>query len=177
MDELNATNASGSVTSRDDIVGFFDRHVGDIYSFLLRRCGEAQLAEDLTQETFVAATQQFTELGGLPPSAWLYQVARNRLIDHWRRESRRVRKVRLLAGGGEPPTADPADRVVSAQPVLDALEGMPSTQRAALVLRYMDEYSVAEVGAVLGKSTKATESLLARARKNLERNYRAQNDE
>jgi RNA polymerase sigma-70 factor (ECF subfamily) len=70
------------------LLALFDSHVRDLYSFLFRRCGNAALAEDLTQEVFVEAARRSHVSVEVPTRAWLYQFARHRLIDHWRRESR-----------------------------------------------------------------------------------------
>jgi RNA polymerase sigma-70 factor (ECF subfamily) len=111
----------------------------------------------------------------VPAPAWLYQVSRSRLIDHWRREARRVRKLRLLtAGQADEVVADPADSVVSGQRVMAALDQLPASQRAVLVLRYLEGHSVGQIGETLGRSAKASESLLARARQNFDDKYQEQ---
>lgn len=165
-------NAGASV---DQLLELYDAQVGGLYAFIIRRCGDAELAEDLAQEAFVAAARRFRDTAELPSAAWLYQVARSRLIDHWRSEARRARKLRLLIGGsGDDASADPADSVISGHRVMAALDELPVSQRAALALRYLDGYRVSEVAEAMGRSTRATESLLARARRNLELRYEEQ---
>lgn len=66
--------------------------------------------------------------------------------------------------------------MVSAQHVNQALNELPADQRAVLVMRYLENSSVAEIAASLGRSTKATESLLARARRRLGQSYEAYTD-
>jgi DNA-directed RNA polymerase specialized sigma24 family protein len=60
---------------------------------------------------------------------------------------------------------------------MTALGELPTNQHAALVLRYLDGYSTKDVARALKRSVKATESLLARARRNLESTYRGQDGE
>lgn len=158
--------------SDDGLLALYDAQVADVYAFVLRRCGDVELAEDMTQEAFVAAAGRFRDTAKVPSSAWLYQVARSRLIDHWRREARKFRKFRLVSTGDIDRTAaDPADGVVSGRRVMAALDNLPAHQRTVLVLRYLDDYPVGQVAETLGRSVSATESLLARARRNLEVNY------
>jgi RNA polymerase sigma-70 factor (ECF subfamily) len=167
-----------AVADDDELLALYDAQVGDVFAFLLRRCGDIELAEDLTQETFVAAARLFRDTSEAPAPAWLYQVARSRLIDHWRREARRARKLRLLGSGqAEEVAADPANSVVSGRRVMAALDELPNDQRAVLVLRYLEGHSVSQIGESLGRSTKAAESILARARQNFGRSYEEQDGE
>ena len=139
----------------------FDDGFPEIYRYLLRRVGDRGAAEDVVQETFAAALRK-VEDGGIEEvtMAWLHGVARHKLADHWRRQERENRRVERWG-------ADQRGAVVEAGPgerVLAALEELPVPQRAALVLHYLDDVPVQEVAAMLGRSTSATESLLARAR-------------
>jgi RNA polymerase sigma-70 factor (ECF subfamily) len=143
----------------------YAQHVEEVYGFLLARCGSRVVAEDLTAETFVHAARQVARDGcvdiGKP---WLLTVARRRLVDHWRVQSRRAERLErlrvqeLVALTSDQP-ADADDRV------LQALQSLGARQRAALALRHLDDYSVTEIAEVLDVSYRAAESVLARARK------------
>lgn len=136
-----------------------------MFGFLLLRCGSRAVAEDLTGETFLAASRRFAEgRGDDVTAAWLLTVARRRLIDHWRTVASHRRRVERLAREPIPATAPPADpdgRIES------ALGALPERQRAVIVLRYLDEFSVSEIADALQISYKATESLLSRGRAGL----------
>jgi RNA polymerase sigma-70 factor (ECF subfamily) len=82
-------------------------------------------------------------------------------VDHWRRQGREERYLARVAGEGSANASLGPIEESDADAVLVRLN--PS-QRAALVLHYYDGLPVAEVAALLGRSTTATESLLARAR-------------
>jgi RNA polymerase sigma-70 factor (ECF subfamily) len=158
-----------------DLLALYDAQVGDLYAFVLRRCGNVQLAEDLTQDVFVAAAGQFRDTSVAPAPAWLYQLARNRLIDHWRRRALGVKKHRLAcATDADVRVTDVAERVVSAEQLMTALDKLPVNQRAVLVLRYLDEYTVSQIAEALGRTVRATESLLVRARQKFELSYKEQ---
>jgi RNA polymerase sigma-70 factor (ECF subfamily) len=160
----------------DDLMGLYKGQVGNIYNFVLRRCvADMVLAEDLTQETFLAAARHFRSTAEIPREGWLYEVARRRLVDHWRSETREERKLRLFSGGRvDHQDPDPAEAVVSGHRVAAALGALPASQQAAFALHHLDGYSTREVAKVIGRSVKATESLLARAKLNLASNYREQ---
>ncbi len=156
----------------DDLTALYDSQIGDIYNFVLRRCGaNVSLAEDIAQETFLAAARHFRLSADVPSAAWLHQVARRRLVDHWRSEARKERKLRLIGGGHVDEAADLADAFVSGDQVAAALGELPASQQAVFILRYLDGCSTREVARVIERSVKATESLLARARQNLASNY------
>ena len=126
-----------------------------VCGYLLRRCGDRTLAEDLTSETFLGA------VGGDGPLtvAWLIGIARHKLVDHWRRAAR---DERLLS---EPPAAvDPWDAELDAIRAQQILAGLGAHHRAALTLRYLDDLTVPQVAAALDRTLHATEALLVRAR-------------
>jgi RNA polymerase sigma-70 factor (ECF subfamily) len=137
-------------------------HLDRVFGYLAHRLGGRRAdAEELTQDVFlafVAAVRSGTEIDD--PQGWLITVARNKLVDHLRRAARVVPLRRPR----------PDDRIEMVDGVLAAatmLERLPTMQRAAMVLRYVDDLAVPDVAGVLGKSVHATESLLARARKTL----------
>lgn len=160
--------------SEPTLSSLFEGEVEGVFGFLVRRCGDRSVAEDLTAETFAEASSRFSAGRGHEVTpGWLRTVARRRLIDHWRRgESARRRLVRLAstAPRSAPPPDDPDDAID------DALASLSIRQRAALTLRYLDDYSVAEVAAALGISYKATESLLSRARHSFAESYEEGHD-
>jgi len=135
-----------------------------VYGYLLARCGDRGLAEDLTAESFLAAVHAVRKPAAPDPSIpWLIGVARHKLADHWRRVERERRGLRLLdrePGGVDDPWEALLDRI-RAREVLDRL-GVH--HRAALTLRYLDGLPVPEVARHLDRTLHATEALLVRAR-------------
>jgi RNA polymerase sigma-70 factor (ECF subfamily) len=142
-----------------------------VYGYLLPRCGSVPVAEDLCAETFMAAVAATRRQ---PPPlvtvAWLIGIARHKLVDHWRRAEREHRG---LAAAEQEPSAgeDPWHEVLDAQAAHAALLRLSLPQRTALTLRYLDGLSVPEVAQHLGRSVRATETLLVRARSALRRIY------
>lgn len=142
-----------------------------VYGYLLSRCGDVSLAEDLTAETFMAAVAEARRPGAPRITvAWLVGVARHKLADHWRRGAREQRTVAAASQLAQAHD-DPWDEWLDADAVYAALRRLPAPQRAALTLRYLDGLPVAEVASHLGRSLTATETLLVRARAALRRVY------
>ena len=146
-----------------------------VYSYLLSRCaGDVALAEELTQQTFVAAIDRRSRFDGRSDVVtWLCGIARHKLADHFRsveREERRqmrmeIRRIELDAATG--PGIGLEDRTL----IAEALRSLPANQRAVLVFVVLDDLPVAEAARLLGKTRGAAESLLFRARENFRRAY------
>ena len=139
----------------------YDDAFPSVYAYLLRRVGHPDVAEDLVQETFMAAVGEIEQRGaGHVTTPWLIGVARHKLADHWRRAEREERRVERWRAE----RAGPAESSEAGAKVFDALADLPTAQRAAMVLHYLDDLPVAQVAELLGKTVPATDSLLARAR-------------
>jgi len=68
-----------------------------VYQFVCRRCGDPDLAKDLTAEALLAAALRVRDgEPGEVTTAWIKSVARNKLLEHWRRSEREQRRLRLL---------------------------------------------------------------------------------
>ena len=131
------------------LLSLYDRALPEVYGYLLSRCGQRALAEDLTAETFLAAVRA----GDVPISVgWLIGTARHKLVDHWRRLEREDRGLRLL-DGGRTDTEDPWDAELDALRARQVLDRLGPAHRAALVLRYLDDLTVAQVAEALGGET------------------------
>jgi RNA polymerase sigma-70 factor (ECF subfamily) len=136
-----------------------------VYGYLLRRCGDRAVAEDLTSEVFLAAVGARDDVG-LP---WLIGTARHKLVDHWRRTAR---EDRTLSEAGWPcEDSDPWDARLDVLLARQVLAGLSPQHRAALVLRHVDDLPVPQVAAALGRTLHATEALLSRARAAFRRAY------
>lgn len=160
-----------STPAFEDLGSLFSSEHANLFGFLLVRCGSRAVAEDLTGQTFEAAMAKFAVGDGREvTAAWLRTVARRRLVDYWRAEGARRRRHEKLARLYEPAERPPVDPDTDVDMALDSLSGK---QRAALMLRYCDDFSVTEVADVFGLSYKAAESLLSRARRNFSDAYRA----
>jgi len=135
-----------------------ERHEREIFAYALRLCGDRDEADDVYQETFLAAFR------GWPPPrrgqerAWLYRIATNKVIDRARKQRRLVRMndLRLAA---------PERDGVSLADLATAIKVLPEGQRAAFVLRKVEGQDYAEIAKVLECSEEAARSRVAEALK------------
>ena len=145
------------------LLAMYDRALPQVFGYLRARAGTEAAAEDLTAETFLAAVQAIE--GNAVPQlsvAWLIGVARHKLVDHWRRQAREERGLRLLPDEAVEP--DGVDERFERTRTREVLEELGPHHRAALTLRYLDGLSVPEVADNLERTVHATEALLVRAR-------------
>ena len=155
----------------DQLLTLYDRALPQVFGYLRRRVGDAAVAEDLTAETFLAAVAAVKERRVADLTiAWLIRVARNKLVDHWRRVAREERGLRL-ASEEDDASADDAAIHFDRMRAHEVLAELGAHHRAALTLRYVDGLSVPEVADHLGRTVHATEALLVRARRAFRARY------
>jgi len=166
-----AEPAQAPLADVDAFREFYDQALPRVYRYFYHRCGRAGgTAEELTQETFLAAVTELRKGKHVDdPLAWIGGIARHKLIDHYRRQARSARVSAVAA----PISGDTAvwDAAEDREVTLRTLDALPALQRAALVLRYLDDLSVRDVARALGKSVHATESLLTRGKESFRRAY------
>jgi RNA polymerase sigma factor (sigma-70 family) len=124
---------------------FYAEHRQEVFGLLVRRLGRER-AEDAFQETFLRALRAYSSLRhGDHLRAWVLTIARNVAVDAYRRER---------------PTVELEEPIeVPRRPAYAELEhltdGLPPTERAAVVLRYAYDLPYAAIGAALGSSEEA----------------------
>lgn len=139
------------------------RQYGSVYRFVRRRGATREDAEDLTQEVFEAAIaalgQARLDAEGAP-LAWLYTVARHRLIDRLRT---RWEPSALLDPEGPPVAGDRSYGPAIVQALLEGLQGLSEAQRQVVVLKVFEGRPFAEIAAEVGASEEACRMRLSRA--------------
>lgn len=159
-----------------DLLALYDEALPAVYGYLLSRCGNAALAEDLTAETFLAAVTAVKKGTCIPNAPWLLGTARHKLVDHWRAKARE--QARLHAVYEEPARDnDPWDERLDALRAQQTLAKLAPHHRMVLMLRYLDDLPVPQVAAEIGRTRHATEALIVRARAAFRRLYTASDEE
>jgi RNA polymerase sigma-70 factor (ECF subfamily) len=177
VSHLDRDRALVDAARRDpaDFDPLYRRYLAQVYSYAYYELGDHHEAEDATERTFLAALanlDRFEERarpadgdGASTFRVWLFRIARN-VVANQRRTKRRRPVVPIEAAAG---VADPAD-VESAAVVLDeaadamrAVARLPADRRRAVVLRFVEEMSTAEIAGILGKSEGAVRVLIHRA--------------
>ena len=142
---------------------------GPIQQFLFQMCGSADIAEELTQVTFVKACAGLLSFRGeCSISSWLFRIARNAYLDSLRRpDPRRIETDELLAIPDGAPLGDPVRAYAAAEQrsqIALALAQLPERHRTILLLRDAEGLAYAEIADVLGISMAAVKVNLFRAR-------------
>ena len=146
-----------------DFHGLYERYSPDVYRFALYLSGDASLAEDITQETFVRAWVTPGEIRGGTVKAYLLMIARNLFRSEWNRAARQVTLDDSLPDpkpSAEAVTGGRAELGV----VLDALQKLSESDRSALLMHAQDDLSYAHIAAALGLSEGAVKVKVHRAR-------------
>ncbi len=169
-------NAALGADRRQQLLDLYDHALPQVYGYLVRRCTSGALAEDLTAETFLAALDSCARGTTTTPTiSWLVTVARNKLVDHWRRSMREQRKLALVAADPRP-ESDPWEAELDEARVRATLAKLGPHHQAALTLRYLDQLPVPAVAESLGRTVHATEALLMRAKAAFRQTYEGGTD-
>jgi len=146
----------------------YDRYSPKIYSYIYRRLGHAALAEDLTAQVFLRMLEAIRDDRAWRTSfsGWLYRIAHNLVVDHYRRRSRSTRvsledAPPLLSHDGDP--AEITDQKLAHEQVLRAMRKLTEDQAQAVTLRFLEGLSISEVSSVMNRSEGAVKALQYRA--------------
>lgn len=138
----------GALRRERDVREAYAAHAGELYGFALRSLGDAGLAEEAVQETFVRAWRagdRFDpQIGSL--RTWLFAILRNVVIDLGRARAARPR----VAQGGVEPTVEPLEQALLSWQVEEAMRRIGEDHRHVLVETHYRGRPYAEVAAELG---------------------------
>lgn len=155
------------LTARN-LKGLFLAHGRELEEYLSRRVRCAHTAADLTQEAFLRLAQQPVEAGAANARAYLYRIARNLAIDHFRQDERRqTRPVPAEDLAGMPDEAPPVERATASRQrlalLLRAVAELPPRTQEIFVLNRVEGLTHVEVARRLGISESSVQKHLARA--------------
>ena len=146
----------------------YDRYEAKIYSYIFRRTGNQTLAEDLTAQVFLKMLESIRDRKAWHSSfsGWLYRIAHNLVIDHYRRRDRRE----SVALDDAPPlaadTLDPveaAEMTLNAERLRSAIRRLTDDQAEVVSLRFLEGYSISEVAEMTNRTEGAIKALQYRA--------------
>jgi RNA polymerase sigma-70 factor (ECF subfamily) len=142
----------------------YDRYVERVYAFVSRRARDRAAAEDITSEVFQQALGhlgQF-EWRGVPFVAWLFRIASNAIADRWRQDARDSHD----APADIPDTRE-LEELERCVILFQLVDRLPDVQRQVIQMRFVEEKSIREIAAALGRSEGAVKQLQLRALENL----------
>jgi len=138
---------------------FYDKHINSVYRFIYLKVSSREVSQDLTAEAFKRlweSIQAPTEIKN--PRAFLYQIARNLIIDHYRKKGREPMKVQpeeLEIESQEKGPSEQAEEGEEMDKVRQALSGLKDNYQNVLIWYYLDEISIEEIAELEGKSENA----------------------
>ena len=154
-----------------ELADLFQRYHQRLCRYLVSMVADADLAEDLAQQTFVQAHRAL-QRGVVPenPQAWLYRIATNAAFSAIRR--RRLRSMLPFGADGHAGSRDDHATSLSQRDLLErALACLAKPDAASLLLRFQHELSYEELAEVLGTSADAAKMRICRARVALREAY------
>ena len=156
---------------------WYDEALPRVYRYFLTRCGDQELAEEVTQEAFVEAIRSRRRFRGRSePVTWVIAIGRNRLVDHIRHDRRSASRHLRLIDSRRDLESSAWRESDEREAIQQALGTLLPDQRLALMLRYLDQMPVRQIASLLSRSESATESVLSRAREAFRRAYEGQTD-
>lgn len=174
-EELVRKAIAGDKTALETL---FRRYYATIFAFAQKICGDASLAEDISQDVVIKLMGSLRTFDGRSKfSSWLYRVVLSMTLDHRRKESRR-RLLKLEFGKArskaEPPGQDVA---VTARQLWDIVLALPAAERDVAVLVLGEGLTQRETAEVLGCPIGTVGWRLSKAMKRLNRTLECESDE
>jgi RNA polymerase sigma-70 factor (ECF subfamily) len=149
----------------------YDRHVTSVYRYLLARVGNVQDAEDLTSQTFLEALESLPRYRGTGDfRAWLFRIARNKSIDHYRKHRRDVSLMEDDDFADDsleaPDTA--VEHAIALATVVQQLRALSPDRAEVISLRLFAGLEIKEIVVTLNKPETAVRMLLHRGIRDLQ---------
>jgi len=174
LDSMPASTAAGSTAAaKPSFDELFARYQGPIYGYILGMVGNVEQAQDLTQDTFIKAFKALPDTRELVLPAWLYRIATNTALDALRHR-RRLTWLPFAPGDDErlpAPELDLPSHFAESEAVRSALSRLTPPQRACLLLRAHDGFSIDEIAHALHMSKGNVKITLYRAKERFRSAY------
>ncbi len=146
----------------------YDLHFEKIYNFIFFRTHHKETAEDLTSKTFIKAWENLEQFNGEKGSfsTWLYSIARNNVIDHFRKTKNQGESVDLDSIINISTQEDVnwnTSMKLELEKVKEYLKTIPDDQRDIIIMRVWDDLSYKEIASILNKSEASCKMTFYRA--------------
>src|SRR5213078_1860532 len=172
-EDLRVLVARAQKGEREALEDLYLEHFDRIYSYLHMTVGNRHDAEDLTTQTFLKMLESIGKFrwGTAPFSAWLFRIAHNLAMDHFRARRRwqPEEEVPEPAGQAEPSAELEAMQSIGRQSMMELIERLSPEQQQVLTLKFVFNFPNADVATILGKTEGAIKSLQHRALASLQK--------
>ena len=169
------SSTAAQAGDRDALEELYLIHFDRIYSYLHMTVGNRHDAEDLTTQTFLRMLESIGRFRwqSAPFSAWLFRIAHNLSMDHFRARAAGSRRRRCRSAGAEERSAeDEAFQSIGRKSMLKLIEGLSDEQRQVLTLKFVFNFTNGDVATILDKTEGAVKSLQHRALVSLQKQLR-----
>lgn len=168
-------------SKRATVAALYETHFERVARYIAVRIGNVSEAEDLASEVFVRALRGVDSYKdtGAPMEAWLFRIAHNIVVDHYRKQSRRPVSVPLdeaFSLGSSHNPGESLERHEEIQQLSRAMEQLSEAQRQVLALRFGGEMTSEQVSQVLGKKPGAVREMQSAAIRKLRQVLQRQED-
>ena len=146
----------------------YDRYETKIYTYMYRRTSEPSIAEDLTAQVFLKMLEAIRQRRAWHSSfsGWLYRIAHNLIVDHYRESSKEsyipIEDAPSLVANRYNPVLS-AERSLQSERLRAAIRRLTNDQAQVVCLRFLERYSINEVSRMMNKTEGAVKALQHRA--------------
>ncbi len=153
---------------KDAFEQIYRMYMQPIYRYIYFQVKSREEAQDLTAEVF---TKAFEKIGtfkdqGFPVSSWLYKIARNAIIDNWKRKKpinlSQIDNSENRFAEPEIDYSESIDNEVEVKKLKLAMENLSEDQREVITLKYIDDLKTAQIAKVTGKTEQAVRAAIYR---------------
>ncbi len=148
----------------------YDRYVDRVYKYIYFKCRRTEEAEDLTAQVFMKAWEAIDRYRweGFPFSTWLFRIAHNQLVDHYRTDHPTASLDAARAIHRGPDLYEVILNKLTGEEIRAALKHLSEPQQRVLILRFIEGYSVSEIADIMEKDPAAIRAIQHRALRSLQ---------
>ncbi|MBX4188162.1 MAG: RNA polymerase sigma factor [Candidatus Doudnabacteria bacterium] len=152
--QLNEAFQKAQNLDREAFGKIYDHFSDKLYRFIFFRVGHKELAEDILADTFVKAWTKITSVSSAKAfTSWLYQIAKNNVIDYYRVKKVTINLeevVEVLEDAASP--VDDANMMIEQKIVIELIEELPEDQRQIIRYKFFEDLENIEIAQIMGKS-------------------------
>ena len=170
MSEEQKLLQAASELNTKALAEIYDTFSPGIYRYAMRLLGDETIAEDCVSETFARFLKSLQERRGPRDNlqAYLYRIAHNWIVDHYRKDGKTVELSDVLRSEADVPEVEAAKHIRQEQ-VREAIRQLTPDQQRVILLKYLEDWSNEEVARAMKKPIGAVKSIQHRALRSLYR--------
>ena len=148
-----------------DIGVLFDRFYMKVFRYLFYKIGDTHIAEDLASEVFMRLVRNVNQNPGIQIApAWLFTIAHNLAVDHFRSLSTRMAaSLEETTPMSSESTESTIDNLLDSQALQNAIRTLSEDQAEVILLRFINNLSISDTASAMGRSETAIKALQRRA--------------